>query len=264
MLGQGARPNAVVPISGARRAAANAKQRRSTGLETNMTSGEQRMDTDQEWYYEFDGRAHGPLAWGELEELLARCGETAKEVRIRKGATGGWTPFLKPGASDASVSVDSIGAVVRRTKTLPRNSRRPKTLGEAWASSLMWLADNWVISAAVGIWLLTNAFLLWPRYVTERKCLVALEQIVAERQDLLAKPTSDRDWQDFADRSQKRLAVFVNTFHGSRHSDVARPLLYVCRDVAPQILGPASRQRDRQERRLRFCIDDLQKAIDGL
>jgi len=51
------------------------------------------MSAGEEWYYEVDGRPHGPLAWSDLEDLLGRSGETAVDVRIRKGPQGEWTAF---------------------------------------------------------------------------------------------------------------------------------------------------------------------------
>ena len=46
-----------------------------------------------DWYYELDGRTHGPLGEAELHELLGRSGETALDVRHPRGSGRRVDPF---------------------------------------------------------------------------------------------------------------------------------------------------------------------------
>ena len=62
-----------------------------------MSLKDEPIPAGEEWYYELDGRAHGPMRWSDLEEMLSRAGETASQVRVRKGADGLWSAFRSGG-----------------------------------------------------------------------------------------------------------------------------------------------------------------------
>lgn len=222
----------------------------------------------EEWYYEIDGRSRGPLSRTDLEELLSRSGETAAEARIRQGADGQWTPFRSgsPTANaprrQGSTSELSGPSAVGVGQSDPHRSVT-RSGGSGFRGLLHGRRD---IVAAVGVWVLLNVLFLlfWPQpYARERRYLATLQWIVAEADQLRAKPASDREWQELALRTQQTLAPIVRDLEKSANSSVLvrQQLLWCARDLAPRIIGPQSKERDGQERRLKQYLGSVAKAL---
>jgi hypothetical protein len=222
----------------------------------------------EEWYYEIDGRSHGPLSRTDLEELLSRSGETAAEVRIRQGADGPWTPF-RSGSPTANTprwqgSTSELGGPSADGAGQPGPQRSVAQAGRSGFHGF--LHGHWDIVAAVGVWILLNVLFLlfWPQpYARERRYLAMLQGIVAEADQLRAKPASDREWQELGLRTQQTLAPIVRDLEKSANSSelVRQQLLWCARDLVPRIIGPQSKERNAQERRLKKYLESVASAL---
>jgi hypothetical protein len=213
-----------------------------------------------EWYYEVDGRAHGPFRWSALEELLGCSGETAAEARIRKGKEGDWTPFRSAGASARSTDMTAVVVSPDRqaasSKTL---LRRPEGFKSA-------IARHWDVAAAIGVWILLNVLFLlfWPEpYARERGYLETLQNVVAEVDRLQSRSTSGKEWQELAKNSHEKLAPVVRDLEKSANSSepLRQQLLWSARDLAPKIIGPQNKERDERERRLKQYLEGVSRAL---
>jgi hypothetical protein len=212
-----------------------------------------------EWYYEVDGRAHGPFRWSALEELLGCSGETAAEARIRKGKEGDWTPFR------AAASTRSTGttAVVVSPDRQANSSRVPQTRP---AGLKPLIVRHWDVAAAIGVWILLNVLFLlfWPEpYARERRYLGTLQHVVAEVDRLRSSSASGKEWQELAKNSREKLAPIVRDLEKSANSSepVRQQLLWSARDLAPKIIGPPDKERDERERRLKEYLESANRAL---
>jgi len=168
----------------------------------------------EEWYYEIDGRAHGPLAWSDLEDLLGRSGETAADVHIRKGAEGEWSPFRSvPSAAGTPWLAGTPSGLSALPTARADESRAQGARSHREAKGFASVFHrNRDIAAAVGAWLLLDVLFLlfWPEaYARERRYLATLQGIIVEADQLRAKPASHEEWQQMLQRTQKTLAPMV-------------------------------------------------------
>lgn len=172
-----------------------------------------RIPPGEEWYYELDGRSHGPLSRIDLDELLNCSGETASEARIRQGANGPWSPFQsdssRPGITRAPASTPER---TRESEQLVGHlPAQPPVSKTTVSESRGLLSRHWDVAAAIGAWVLLDVVLLcWPQsYARERGYLKTLRAIEADVQDLRSKPTSDAEWRRLAERTRATLAPIV-------------------------------------------------------
>jgi hypothetical protein len=213
----------------------------------------------EEWYYELDGRPHGPLSRTDLEELLNHSGETASDVRVRQGADGVWKAFReRPTAAAASTAEArqwSGAPSPLPQESMPRSSVAPR-------GSLL---RHWDIGAAVGAWILLNVlFFCWPDpYAHERQYLQTLRGIQAEGQELRTRSAADGEWHQFAERTNAALVPIVNDLKKSASSSepVRQQLLWSARDLIPRMLGPQTKERLEQEQRLKQYLDSAQREL---
>jgi hypothetical protein len=228
-----------------------------------------RIPPDEEWFYELDDRARGALSRSDLEELLNRSGETASEVRVRQGVDGRWSPFQShlsgapatraPGSTPewGPESAESVGH---------RPPPRPVS-PTALSGSRDLLRRQLDFGAAIGAWVLLNViFLYWPQsYARERGYLQTLRAIDVQMHDLRAKPTSDAEWRQFAERTRATLAPVVSDLKKSASSSepVRQQLLWSARDLIPGTLGPRTKERDQKERLLKQYLDGAQRQIES-
>jgi hypothetical protein len=225
------------------------------------------MTSPDHWYYKLDGRIHGPFGEGELEDLLGRCGDTAKEVFIRNGLSAEWRPFQKVGVDEAPKSATSslcdsgTADAERRPSVMSSQRSHSHSVRDVRSSTLMWVSANSGACAVLGLALVLNTYLLWPTYVTERKCLATLEDILNQEDQLLTRATTQDEWREFTSRSKKRIAPFADHFSHSYHSELNQLLLSASSDLAPRVLGPASRQRNRAARQLQWSLDQVEVVL---
>jgi hypothetical protein len=224
---------------------------------------DEQIPPGEEWYYEIDGRAHGPLTWSNLEDLLGRSGDTAAQVRIRKGADGEWTAF-RSGSSKVglpAVSAPGADAFVQSVGHRPL----PRAKGSGFSAFFQGHRD---IAAAAGVWILLNVLFLlyWPEpYARERRYLATLQSVVAEADQLRASGASDKEWQDLRKRAKDGLAPMIGDLQKSASSaELPRQqLLWCARDLAPKIMGPQTKEREENERRLKQYLESVNGAISG-
>jgi hypothetical protein len=222
------------------------------------------LSPGEEWYYELDGRTHGPLPRTDLEDLLNRSGDTADDVRVRRGPDGPWIPFRstsmrdRPSVASFSKPVAEIPANERRSV-----SQRPGILSQGVGGLIR---DQRGVLAAVAAWLLLNILFiaLWPEpYSRERHYLETLRAIEAEKQLLRAKPASESEWQEFAQRTRSDLAPIVKDLQKSASAaqPIRQQLFWSARDLVPRTLGPRTKERDDVERRLRQYLDTVEREL---
>jgi hypothetical protein len=231
---------------------------------------EPQIPPGEEWYYELDGRTHGPMSRTDLEDLLNRGGETAAEVRVRQGAEGPWTPFRSPSLAAGTSPTAASPAESRSSSADSRRQLQPQRSGSPLAKSEFrgWVRAYWDVGVAIGLWILLNVvlFAFWPEsHSRERRYLQALKAINVELQDLRAKPTSDAEWHQFAERTRAALNPIVSDLKNSANSSesVKQQLLWSARDVIPHTLGPRTRERDEQEQRLKKYLDSAERELDS-
>jgi hypothetical protein len=218
----------------------------------------------EEWYYELDGRTHGPLSRSDLEDLLSRSGETASLVRVRRGADGPWTPYRSAAAPTPSAS-----SIFQSDSTQPNwggpVSQRSASAVRARGPGGFWGA-HWEIVATLGGWVALNALfiLFWPQsHSRERTYLTTLREIEAEVQALRAKPASDAEWREFGDRTRATLAPIVADLKKSASASepIQQQLFWSARDIVPHTFGPRTKERDEQDKRLKQYLDTAEREL---
>lgn len=226
-----------------------------------MRFPDEKIPLGEEWYYDIDGRIHGPLLWNDLQELLGCSGETAAHVHVRKGATGEWTAFRS--GSMAARPPGLSGAEVEKSDQAPaqRPSLRTQAVGRTSP-----FQRNWYLFTIAGIWILLNVLvaLFWPEpYARERLCLATLKQIVAKADQLRAKGGSDKEWHALRSEVNQSLTPMISYLKKSASSsELARQqLLWCAKDLAPRIMGPRNTERDEQERRLKQYLESVEEAL---
>jgi hypothetical protein len=125
---------------------------------------------------------------------------------------------------------------------------------------------HWDIAAAVAAWVLLNVFYVafWPQpYGRERRYLETLQAIIAEVQELRARPASDGEWREFTERTRGALAPIVSDLKKSASASepVRQQLLWAARDVIPHTLGPRTKERDDHDRRLKALLDNAHREL---
>jgi hypothetical protein len=230
----------------------------------------------EDWYYEIGGRIHGPIARDDLEAMLNRAGETALEVRVRKEADGSWTPYrtekasysLSPGASSRQ-HVVSQEPCDEGTFEKPAH-RPPKSapvVATARAGSRPPLANNKEIFAIAILWITVNAVLIvfWgDPYAQERRYLDVLEGIVSEVDEMQSKPTSEAEWMALVAKSKSTLAPIVQDLKRSASAShlPRQQLLWCAQDLAPRIIGPRTKEREEDKRRLKEYLRRVNKILE--
>jgi hypothetical protein len=219
---------------------------------------DQQIPAGEEWYYEIDGRAHGPLSWKDLENLLDCSGETAAEARIRKGAEGDWLPFRRSWATDMPRP---------RISASELSGPSPRSVSPARQGGFRDLIrTHRDIVAVAGGWILLNVLFLlfWPEpYARERSYLFTLRAIVAEVDQLRAIGASDQEWGELARSTRERMAPIVRDLRKSANSSELprQQLLWSARDLVPRIMGPPNKERDKQERRLKQYLESVEQVV---
>jgi len=215
----------------------------------------------EEWYYELDGRTHGPMRWSDLEEMLSRAGETAAQVRVRKGADGPWSAF-RSGAQTTSTPTADVQSAERFEQS---PVARPVVQSNSGGITSLFRQhrDLW---AVVGIWVLLNVLFLfyWPEpYSRERRYLATLQDVVKEADQLRASGATDTQWAGLAKRTKERLAPMIADLQKSASSSELprQQLLWSARDLAPRIMGAPTKEREENELRLKRYLESVEQVI---
>ncbi len=226
-----------------------------------MRYQDQPIPAGEEWYYELDGRAHGPMRWSDLEELLGSSGETASQIRIRKGADGAWSAFRSRVQPTATPTVGAQSAERFEQSSLARSVVQSKSGGIT-----SFLREHRDLGAVVGIWVLLNVLfvLYWPApYAKERRYLATLQDIVKEADQLRASGATDTQWAGLAKRTKERLGPMVADLQKSASSSELprQQLLWSARDLAPRIMGSPTKEREENELRLKRYLESVEQVI---
>jgi hypothetical protein len=230
---------------------------------TNVYPKDTPIPPGEEWYYELDGRAHGPLSRNDLEDLLNRSGETASEVRVRRGLDGSWNAFRIATSASGTAGATSPSEGQTSSQVIPpRCSVAPRAAGDVRG----FVRAHWGIGAGLAAWILINVLYLtfWAQpYGRERRYLQTLQGISAEAQELRTRTASEADWREFAQRTRVALAPIVSDLKKSASaSEPARQqLLWAARDLIPRTLGPRTKERDENDRRLKEYLDNAQREL---
>jgi hypothetical protein len=125
---------------------------------------------------------------------------------------------------------------------------------------------HWDVGAGAAALVLLNVLYLafWPQpYERERRYLQTLQAVSGEVQELRAKSASDADWRQLAERTRVALAPIVSDLNKSASASepVRQQLLWAARDLIPRTLGPRTKERDEQERRLKEYLNSAQREL---
>ena len=218
----------------------------------------------EEWYYELDGRSHGPISWTDLEELLNRSGETAFDVRVRQGVAGAWTQFRPASRADAPATTSRLSG---ETQAPPGEASRPRQSYAPTPRGVFRSLVHWDIAAAIGVWILLNVSYLsfWPQpHSSERRYLQTLRAIESEVQDRRSQPTSDAEWHQLTQRSRVLLSPIGSDLKKSASASepLKQQLLWSARDLIPRTIGPRTKERDDVEQRLKQYLDGAERELD--
>jgi hypothetical protein len=221
-----------------------------------------------EWYYELDGRTHGPLREAKLRELLECSGETAREVRVRNGKEGDWTLFRSatdPRQTRTSYSEDARQIEPHRTAgpSVLHRGRLGESLKDRARALLL---RHWDLAAGIAIWAMVNlAFVLfWPgSYAQERRDLETLKQMSVKVQELRAKQASDVEWREFRERALPKLQAMAKDLKSSASAaePIRQHLLWAARDAMPKTLGPTDRERSEQDKLLARHLQNVEQEL---
>jgi hypothetical protein len=215
----------------------------------------------EEWYYELDGRAHGPMRWSDLEELLGRAGETASQVRVRKGADGPWSAF-RSGAQMTSTPIVGAQSAERFEQS---SVARPVVQSNSGGIASLFRQHR-DLSAIAAVWIVLNVLFVmyWPEpYAKERRYLATLQEVVKEADQLRAGGATDTQWASLAKRTKERLAPMVADLQKSASSSELprQQLLWSARDLVPKIMGAQSKEREQNESRLKQYLQSIEQAV---
>jgi hypothetical protein len=221
----------------------------------------------EQWYYQLDGRAHGPLSRSDLEDLLNRSGETASEVCVRQGTDGPWHPYRMPTAAAARDPALTSRQRPHSAQSADEHSEHPPSLPTHGSVPAL-VADHWQIGAAAVAWILLNVLFLtfWPQsYARERRYTEALRAIEAEVQELRAKPATDEEWKQLIEQTRTTLAPIVSDLKKSASASepIKQQLFWAASDLIPRTLGPRTKERDEYDRRLNLYLDTAEREMNG-
>jgi hypothetical protein len=218
----------------------------------------------EEWFYQLDGRVHGPLTRADLEELLNGSGETALQVRVRQGTDGPWRPFRTASVAPASFPMSQQnwgGDFPARSAAAPQPAL---STGKGGLGRL--LRSNWDLCTGLAVWLLLNGlFLFWFQdpYSRERSYLQTLRAISGEVQELREKSATEAEWRALAQRTRAALDPIVRDLQKSANASepAKQQLLWAARDLTPRTLGPRTKERDEFDRRLNTYLNTAEAEI---
>jgi hypothetical protein len=218
------------------------------------------IPSGEEWYYELDGRAHGPMRWSDLEELLRSAGETAAQVRVRKGSDGTWSAFRSVGQAAPTPVVAPLAV------RLAQSSAMRDVPHSWWGGGGRFLRQHRDVAAMVGAWILLNVllFIFWPEpYAKERRYLATLQDIAREADQMRANGATDTEWAGLAKHTKERLAPMIAELQKSASSSELprQQLLWCARDLAPRIMGTQTKERDENERRMKQYLQSVEQAV---
>jgi hypothetical protein len=211
-----------------------------------------RVQPSDRWYYQFDGRARGPLTLATLQELIASSGDTAFDVVVRQGDDAAWVPFCSlPGMSRARRSETRRATEWSATVSGPIVS--PARARPSGRTLRQLVHDHRDLVIALAVWLLINSVILvgWlESYATERKYFATLRSLEAETTALQAHDGSPREWAALRVRVKKTLAPIVQDLkkQASASEPVRQHLLCAARDHFPRLVGPRTREMEELER----------------
>jgi hypothetical protein len=196
-----------------------------------------------------------------LEELLNGAGETASLVRVRKGADGAWSAFRSGGRATATPTVGAQSAERFEDSRVAR-----PVVGSKAGGIASFLQQHRDLVAVVGVWVLLNVLFLlyWPGpYAKERRYLATLQDVVKEADQLRESGATDIEWAGLAKRTKERLAPMIADLKKSASSSELprQQLLWSARDLAPKIMGPPTKEREENERRLKQYLLSVEQAI---
>jgi hypothetical protein len=170
------------------------------------------------------------------------------------------------GRDKGDVTLNATSGRALQLSETPIPVRRSALSAAASGLGNFWRA-HWQIVAVLGAWIALNAISLffWPQsYSRERGFLAKLQGIEAEVQALRAKPASEAEWREFAERTRATLAPIVSDLKKSANASepVRQQLFWSARDIVPRTLGPRTKDRDEQEQRLKRYLDTVERELD--
>jgi hypothetical protein len=216
-----------------------------------------------EWYYQLNGRSHGPLTFAELMELVGSCGETASDVAVRKGMRAAWVPFVSLlGTRPSCVPAPLLGSA--------RSTQIVTALHDFAGSSIEFrfnTRNNRDVVIAVALWLMFNfmVIILWPRpHASERKYVLAIRRLEAQVKELRASHASSRDWKSLHAHVEQTLGPIVRDLraNASASTPIRQRLLWAARDEFPRLAGPRSTQTDDAERLYELHMQFIERQLE--
>jgi hypothetical protein len=220
-----------------------------------------------EWYYQVDGKNHGPLMRAALEELIGSSGDTAEDVIVRHGDDGAWVPFFSlPGAFQSRGPVIRHDSIERKCTPAPIVS--PAGARAPGHILRQFIRDNCDLVVAVAFWLFINCAILVAcsqSYSTERKYFATLRSLEMETKVLQARHASSEEWAALRAHVKQTLAPIVQDLkkRASATEPMRQHLLWAARDHFPKCVGPQTREMEElvrlYERHIQVVDEELAK-----
>jgi hypothetical protein len=200
-----------------------------------------------EWYYKFEGRAHGPLTLADLVDLIGASGDTAHDVIVRRGPEGSWMPAESlPGMPRPRTAIIHRGEI-RPASTISTSPAAAARMPARTAREF--IRDNRDPVIAVAVWLVINVVILvaWTEpYTTERRYFATLRSLEAEVKALRDRDASGQDWTALRARGQRRLIPMVADLEKTANASepIRQHILWAARDLIPKLMRPDAPDKD--------------------
>lgn len=192
---------------------------------------------EEQWFLRIDGHNYGPVLRTKLEDFL-RPPRLCSVMEVKCG-DGVWFTIARH--ETINKVLEKVGIEVEAARPNSRRSLLSFWPGDFIDGFVAWLLYHWIVTAAVVVYLATNAAFvlsLSDPHVREEELLARYDELWRQAQALAADGSSGEDWRKFADRTRAELKSMLRELEGSAsvHQPIRQNLLVAGREHFLKVL----------------------------
>ncbi len=225
------------------------------------------LEQESQWYYQLDGKTHGPMTLQTLLELVGTSGETASDVLVRAEDDDQWKPYQSipgvPRASAVCVRTNLTCSDLAHDQGAARSAVKARPIAHRALPfdkrTLAIVAATWALINGVALLTLSDS------YAAERSYYETLRELEAETRALQKGDADPQEWVALRARAKETLAPIVKDLKkkASAREPVCQHLLWAARDQFPKMIGPSNAETKAPmalyERHMRIVNEELSK-----